>query len=94
MDKNENDIGLEEMAYIASHEDAAKAYNEKGLKNRKEPVKPAKVQAPKEQELEGIEEMAYIAAQAEKEAKKPKRNVRDIIANMIRHNKEKDDNVR
>lgn len=42
----------------------------------------------------GLEEMAYIAAQAEKEAKKPKRNVRDIIANMIRHNKEKDDNVR
>ena len=88
------DNGLEEMAYIAAHEDVAKKYNESG-KAKKQPSQKSAPNQPAKQELDGVEDMAYIAANhIDSDKKKSKPAVREYIASLINKNKDKDSPTR
>ena len=86
------DNGIEEMAHIAANPDVAKAYNEEGRKNRKAPTNQEIVKPQVKQKLEGVEDMAYIAAQSqENDKKKSNSKVRKFIEDLLNKNKNKDD---
>ena len=86
------DNGIEEMAHIAANPDVAKAYNEEGRKNRKQPTNQEIAKPQVKQELEGVEDMAYIAAHnQEKDKKKSNSKVRKFIEDLLNKNKNKDD---
>ena len=88
------DNGLEEMAYIAAHEDVAKKYNESG-KAKKQAYEKSAPNQPAKQELDGVEDMAYIAANhMDSNKKKSKPAVREYIASLLNKNKDKDSPTR
>ena len=89
MDQLERLEGVEQMAYVAAHDDVAKKYNERAKKvvKKSAPVKASVSVSP--QELDGVEDMAYIAAQSEEKNKtKSKPSVRKFISDLITKNKE------
>ena len=86
------DNGIEEMAHIAANPAVAKAYNEEGWKNRKAPTNQESTKPSANRTLEGIEDMAYIAAQSqENDKKKSNSKVRKFIEDLLNKNKNKDD---